>query len=443
MSRPEGYTYDELVKMGAKPGGYTFEELQSLGAKPATPSLLDRVASYLPSPRTVARVGGAAIGGALGGLGGTVAGTPLGAVPGAALGGAAGASIGESVYQLGSHFMGSPDAPQTGADALRENMNAQLQGGIQEAIPAYITNKFPAVLERSAAKNIEQAVKPSGMGAKEAVQEAAPQVAGQFPVAATSSGLRMRIGDISKKANDAVNAAYQNVAARFKTARFDGDKVADLVESRADKYIHNGQPIVGKESQVAAYKKVADWLRTNKHFSLEDFRKVKQSWDDEINYHRFSEAAQKDPAMAQALEEGANIVRDTIHRVFPSLKKADLESSLWATMNSAAKAADVRGVGTEPLQKLLQRHGLAAAAGAGIGYTSGSDPWKGAVVGGLLAGLPQTVLWDTLDAAAKTQLLRFLKSTAGQGVVKGAAVTGSASMQPILDKVKQLRQSHR
>lgn len=30
-----GYSYDDLVKMGAKPGGYSFDELQQLGAKPA------------------------------------------------------------------------------------------------------------------------------------------------------------------------------------------------------------------------------------------------------------------------------------------------------------------------------------------------------------------------------------------------------------------------
>ncbi len=406
---------------------------------PRQPSLMDRAASYLPSPHTIATVGGAAIGGAIGGLGGTVLGTPLGAVPGAALGGAAGASIGESVYQLGSHLMGSPDAPQTGGESLRENMKAQIQGGMQEALPAIVNTKLPGALERSAARNIEQTVRPMGMGAKEAVQEAAPQVARDYPIAASSSGLRLRVGDISKKANDAVNAAYQGVSQRFRNTRFDGAKLADLVESRADQYVLNGQPIVGKESQVSAYKEIADWLRQNKNFSIEDFRKVKQNWDDVINWNRFSDAATKDPAKAQAMETASNMVRDTIHKTFPSLAKADKESSLWATMSAAAKASDIRGVGSEPIQKLLQRHGLAAGAGAGIGYSTGNDPWKGAVIGGMLAGLPQTVLWDTLEAGAKAQLIRFLESQAGQGIVNAGAVTGSMALSPRLEKARQLR----
>lgn len=408
-------------------------------AEAQTPSLMERAASYMPSPRTVARVGGAAIGGMIGGAGGTVLGTPLGGVAGAGLGGAAGASIGESLYQIGAHLAGSPNAPQTGSEALQENMKAQLQGGLQEGLPAAVTSKLPGALQQSAARNIEQAVRPSGMGAKEAVQEAAPQVSPDFPIAASPSSLRLRVRDISQKANDTVNKAYQDMASRFRGTRFNGDKVADIVETAADRYKLNGQPIVGKESQVQAYQDVADWLRANKNFSLDDFRKVKQNWDEVINWNRFSDSASKDPAKAEAMEKAANIVRDSIHQVFPSLAKADRDSSLWATMAAATKASDIRGVGSEPIQKLLQRHGLAAAAGAGIGYSGGTDPWKGAVIGGLLAGLPQSVLWDTLENTGKAQAIRFLQSQIGQTAVRGAMRTGSAAMIERLNRAKQLR----
>lgn len=50
----QGYTYDQLVKMGAKPGGYTYDELIAQGAQPTVsevaamkpPTMMDKLLSY-------------------------------------------------------------------------------------------------------------------------------------------------------------------------------------------------------------------------------------------------------------------------------------------------------------------------------------------------------------------------------------------------------------
>ncbi len=128
MPEQGGYTYDELVKMGAKPGGYSFDELKAMGASagdatPAAtqpePSLLDRAKQYLPGWSTALPIAGGIAGSALG---------PLGTV--------AGASIGESLAQIGQHLAGSPEAPQSGTEAFTRHAMVGLGGAAGEAIPA-------------------------------------------------------------------------------------------------------------------------------------------------------------------------------------------------------------------------------------------------------------------------------------------------------------------
>lgn len=400
-------------------------------------NLYTKVVSHLPSARTTARVGGAAIGGALGAAGGTVLGTPLSTVPATAVGGAAGASIGESTYQLANRVLGGSlgdDTPTTVGDTLKANAEAQLQGGIQEGAPAFVTSKLPGALRDSAVKNVEQALRPSGIGAKEAIQSAAPNVAERFPVATSSHNLRMKVTDISGIANKAVNDAYTATAAKYPKTQFDGDAIADLVDAATQKHMMQGQPIVGKESEYEAMKKVSDWLR-GKRFTLEEFRRIKQEWDEVINWNRFSDSPTKDPAAAAAMESASNIVRGTIHKTFPSLAKADGEASLWATIRAAAKASDIRGVGSEPIKKVIYGTAIPMSVGAGAAYQTGHDPVTGAVLGAALSKLPQTVVWDTLSAATKAELIRFLESTVG----KEAVATGSRAGSAMLDKVKTLK----
>lgn len=361
---------------------------------------------------------------------GGVTGAPLGPA-GALAGGAAGASIGESIYQLGQHFAGSPEAPQSPQEAASRQTGALLTGGLQEVGPA-MAGPVARKMQAGAAKNIIQAVEPSGMAAKEAVQKAAPKAVGEFPVSFSAAGLRRNLGDLSTKANTAVNRAYQSVARRFPNTQFSSQPLIQSLEKERDQAMLGGSAIVGQESKVKAYNTVIDWLRNNPRFKISDFRRIKQNWDEVVNWNKFSESSAKDPVMADALEVASNRVRDTIHQTFPSLAKADAESHLWSTLHRAAKTSDIRSVTDEWSKSLLRRYGIAGAAGAGVEYARGGNPIVGMAGGAALAYAPQTVLWDTLSAAGKARVGQFLSSPAGQNTLRGLSATGSAALQELL-----------
>src|SRR5262249_26206102 len=87
--------------------------------EPRKPSFMERLAPYLPSPRTALQVGGATIGGAIGTLGGG----PMGTLAG----GAAGATLGESIHQ-------QMHPPKTVSEALSGIGEAASGGALQEGM---------------------------------------------------------------------------------------------------------------------------------------------------------------------------------------------------------------------------------------------------------------------------------------------------------------------
>src|SRR5262245_12412343 len=425
-------TGEDLTHTGPIP------ESQTQPPVPPSPSFLQSLTSYLPSWHTALTTGGALAGGTLGGIGSTILGTPIAGIPGAALGGAAGASIGESAYQLGQHLMGVPEAPQTGGEAAVQQAKALAGGALQEGIGA-IGPKAPAMLRSSAAKNIEQAVKPSSMAAKEAIQEAAPKAVSKFPISASSTALRKDLEGLSSTANIEVNHAYAQAAQQFPNTQFSSAPIIQKLQQDLGQFYVNGQPVVGAESDIKAYKTVIDWLKANPRFSISDFRKTKQIWDKVTESHlsKYSGSPTADPAMAEALMRASNTVRDTIHTAFPSLKKADQDASMWIALSEAAKAANIRGSSIEPWKILTSRAGLAGAAGAGFEYSRGNSPVRGMAEGALLVALPQTALWDTLSAASKARLANFLEHSIVQSGLKVGTVAGSAAAQEFVRPTKQ------
>lgn len=86
--------------------------------KEPDPTIMQRVAPYLPSWRTAAQVAGGAVGALAG---------PEGVLPGV--------GIGESVYQLGQHLTKDPNAPQTSGEAALAHSDALGSAALGEAIP--------------------------------------------------------------------------------------------------------------------------------------------------------------------------------------------------------------------------------------------------------------------------------------------------------------------
>lgn len=92
------------------------------------------ISNLLPTMRDMPAAVGGAIGGAIGAgvLGPPTAG--IGVAPGLIAGTGAGASIGESLYQLGQHLTGSPEAPQSGIESLARQIPPLMMGPL-ESIP--------------------------------------------------------------------------------------------------------------------------------------------------------------------------------------------------------------------------------------------------------------------------------------------------------------------
>lgn len=150
----QGYTYEELIKLGAKPSGYSFEELQGMGAQPVpsvpSPNVQMQEDSFANMPPVRALMGGyEAVKDYLPSwstalpIAGGIAGSPLG-IPGMATG----AVIGESLAQLGEYATGSPNAPQSGTESLMRHTQAGLGAAAGGAMPgiAQVHAETPALM---------------------------------------------------------------------------------------------------------------------------------------------------------------------------------------------------------------------------------------------------------------------------------------------------------
>ena len=390
------------------------------------PSLLSRVAAHLPSPRTVARVGGAAIGGGIGAAGGTVLGTPLGTIPGAALGGATGASIGESVYQM---FNPAP----TSGEALRSNMEAQIQGGLQEGLPAAIIGLGPKMLRSSAAGKVGESVETRQQPIKirRATKKVAEGAIETFPVRPTTGTLFNKLESMADDAGRAVETAYQRAGESGTT--MNAGPVIQNLEQKMSRYFINGQPIAGTEARVSAYREVMDWLRANHSFNVNDFRRIKQVWDGIVQPTRLKgNFAPPDPAKAEAMKEASDEVRAAIHNAFPYTKTADKAAHTWITLKNVLGEATDKSFGMESLQRIVPRSAIGGTIGAGVAGLSGDNMYKGALTGAVLGNLTQTALWNTLSVKERVILIKALESEAGKAALRAIALTGSGAAQEAL-----------
>lgn len=429
---PQTKTYSLDGRTYTVPADASMDEVQSFidgtgqQASPTTPtappapkSLLERVTSYLPSPRTTLRVGGGIIGGAIGGAGGTVFGTPIAGVGGAMLGGAAGQSIGESIHQLGSRAMGYP-APSTPVEASDRQVSALLQGAMQEGAPALIMSKLPGALRNAAANKIGESVNVGNeaVGVKREVGKVAGDVIGDFPISATSAGL---LGKLETKAAEAVaknEAAYQTAASSG--LQFKSEPIAKALEHEIRQISHAGAPIPAMQSKVGMYQEVVDWLRQHPTFTVEDFRRAKKAWDSTINHMRAGQAP--DPARTEAVETAANVVRSTIHKVFPAVAKTDRETHVWSTLVNVLQRSVDKGFGKEAMQQLIPRSAIGGSAGAGIAMARGDSPYEGALLGATLGALTKTTAWNTLSVRERAVMIRAIESE----FARPAAGIGSA-----------------
>ena len=389
-------------------------------------SLLDRVRSMLPSPRTVARVGGGVIGGGIGLVGGTVFGTPIGGIAGGTLGGAAGASIGESAYQLAGRLTGQ-GGPQTSGEAATEQAGALAQGALQEGIPAAVTSeKFLNFLGASGGKRVAEAVQAGNQAIKikRATAKVGEKAVDTFPVRLTSGTLLNKLESNAANAVTRTNKAYADATATGTS--IESRPIIEKLQQSMQRYFHKGKPIAGAEPRISAYEDVIEWLRDNPQFDAAEFRNVKQVWDDIAQPSRLKGAfSPPDPAKAEALKKASDEVRSVIHNVFPATARADETAHVWITLKNVLSEAADKGIGMESMKRLIPRTAIGGTLGASINLGRGESPYEGALVGAALGNLTQTTAWNSLSVAERALLRKILASNLGK--VAAHSVSGAVS----------------
>ncbi len=381
-------------------GGQTVGNLME-GVKPELPSLRNVL-------RTAGAVGGGIIGGGAGAAGGSVIpgpGTAAGAIVGATAGGAAGASIGESAYQIGQHIMGSPDAPKEPLDAAKLQGGAIAQGALQEGGGAAVSQGLGKVSSMLQKRQVEQILAPSGQAMKADVEKISSALAGDMPVAVSRASLLPKVNAQVDTLGKAVDAEYAALRTTSHASNVNSAPVVDALKTARDAFMINGRAIPGLEPVVADYSKLIDGIGDNPMLSLDQFRQVKQGWDAAINWSRNAQA--RTPAMEQALTDGANAIRQTLHSISPSLEKADTAFSMWKTAQQSLKAKVTSDVG-KPLGAGLatKSNVIAGTAGAAIGGLLGGPTGaaEGAGAAEAVSALMNTTAYRTSSLAVKKQV---------------------------------------
>ena len=383
------------------------------------PTLTQRVAEYMPSPRTAFRVGGGMIGGAVGATGGTVLGTPIGGVGGAGVGGSAGAAGGEALYQLIQRMRGA-ESPQSGLEAAQEVANAAAQGAVQEALPAAMTTKIPGMLQRGSEEAVARVSRPATEGEKATVRKVAGDAIPNMPVAATEAGVLKGYNANLTTAVRELERAYNAVPAntKFKNGPFLGQ-----LQASRNKLLINGQIPPGAKPQIDAYDEMIQWFKDNPSFSIGDLRKNKQLWDGLVNWYRGS--LSREPAKEQAYQEGSNIIRNVVSGVFPKIGEANKQVHTWKTLVDSLGRAEVKGVG-RPGQFAVDAG--TSVIGGGVGFLMGGAP--GAAVGAstvtLIRELVKTPAWQTASIPVRQFAIQALQRGDVQAAVKALTAGGTA-----------------
>lgn len=388
------------------------------------PPLTDIIGSKLPSGRTMARVGGGAIGGAIGATGGTIAGTPVGGVGGALVGGAAGASVGESLYQLAGHLSGASDI-KSPADAAEQQRNALIQGGIQEVIPAAILGKVPGMLQRGTEDAVARIAHPATEGEKAIIRNVASDAIPKMPVAVSDDAVLQRFKTNLRESVVELERAYNAVPA---TTKFKNTPFVGALQGLRDKYLINGKVPPGAEAVVKAYDDMIGWFKSNPSFTITDLRKNKQIWDSVVNYYRG--ALSKEPATEVAAQEGANLIRTIIGGASQRIAKANRQVHTWKTMVDSLSRAETKQVGrTSSLMKDVGPSILGGSAGFLIGGAPGAAVGTG--VGQLIRELVQTTAWQTASVPMRQFAIQALQRGDVQAAIQAITKGGSLAVENV------------
>lgn len=158
---PDSMSQDEMNAAAAK----LYQQGQQKTSAPApaaAPSMIQRVAEWLPTA-------GGVVGGVLGGVGGTAFGVGFGGVPGAVGGAALGGAAGEATRQLVDRAIGATTPATSTQAAAKMGTQAALQGG-SELAGAGLAKVAAPVMTRTSQALMQSALKPGWRAAATAVR---------------------------------------------------------------------------------------------------------------------------------------------------------------------------------------------------------------------------------------------------------------------------------
>jgi hypothetical protein len=392
----------------------------------------DKVKGWIPSPRTTLRVGGGIVGATAAGVPATIFGTPISTGPAALTGSAAGTSIGESLWQGGVHaglFEDPTGVTQTPQNVALAQAGALATGAGQELLPAYFAPKIPLpwggrgippALRGSAQKSTVRAVNPGKVNTVIAkAREAAAEVLDDIPFVWDTQGPKGLMESFKRIKNIAVEgleAEYKRLMETAKGYRINSQTIVEGLEKKRDEYILDfatGPKAIPKANPVIQeYTDLIDWFTAHPNFTLTQLRQNRKVWDKMVNWWKTS-AAQKG-SKEEALEEGANLLRDKINTTFPTIGARNKEVSSWVTLSDLVEKSEAvdwfSGITGDTIP-------FAVAGAAGGAFTGQFSAWgSGVAAMFLIRALAGTTAWTTASAVAKAKAANLIE----KGLVKQA-----------------------
>lgn len=373
------------------------------------PSTIEKILSYAPSGRDVSGILGAMTGAAAGlPTAVTGPGVVVGVGGGGALGYAGGAGLYDIVQQL---LSGTPREPTVGKDLAT--------GFVQEA-GGKLIDKLAGPIERSAVKSTEKAIGPAGLKETKAIREAAPALASDLPVAATTAGLNEKMAARVTGLTNELESEWSKLAP---TRQIPTAPVSLLLrKERMGLYNANGTLVRGAEKMEQELTSMIDYLDQNPALSPQDFRNNRQLWDKFVNFYRPDTiGASSTPERELVYGAAADGFRNIINRTFPEIGRLNEE---LAAAIPASKVLDRRVLtsANNPMGTFMKKavpEMIGTALGGAAGAVAG-HPEAGALIGGgaaLLKQVMNTTAWQTAAVPIKLAIVKLIHQGAGPDVL--------------------------
>lgn len=417
QAAPQSAAPDEL------PADFDFS-----GAPPIRSSTwADTAKSLFPSMRTITGMAGGMLGGALSLPGYAVTG-PAG-VALTSLGGGAGYAAGTKLYDT-----------VTGNKPDTTPLEDVLSGALQEAGGPMLAKGIAGRAEKGIKKAVERAIEPTTNVERNTLKDISLDLAKDMPVALNKSDLMSKVQSKLGTMSQQLESEWTKIpySQRIPT---DEARIA-LLKARAGLLNERGDLIPGHEKLYSELTNLIDYLVTNPSLSPGDVRNHRALWDKVVNWWRMPALGKStEPEREEAYRVAANGIRETINKLFPSIKSINSKMSPWIDAMKMMGSAETKTIGKEGSTSLYRFLPEAGGAGGGyllgkllgIGGTEGAALGMGAVA---LRQLMNTTAWHTASIPVREQVVKLMNKGLTQealGLLLGQSPKAVSGALPTVD----------